>query len=75
MSTLRTQRSNVRFWHKADIETAPRNVRFWANSGHRDFRASRLLLTHFGSRAPNFAVMHSKSVANDPKPSFSEVGQ
>jgi hypothetical protein len=26
---------NVRYWHKADIETALRNVRFWGNSGHR----------------------------------------
>ena len=29
MSTLRTQRSNVRFWHKADVEIALPNVRFW----------------------------------------------
>jgi len=27
MSTLRTQRSNVRFWHKADIAELDRGVR------------------------------------------------
>jgi hypothetical protein len=31
---------------KADIELARMNVRFRGNSGHRDFRASFLLLTH-----------------------------
>ena len=29
MSTLRTQRSNVRFWPKADIQLSPVNVRYW----------------------------------------------
>jgi hypothetical protein len=24
------------YWHKADIETTLRNVRFWVNSGHDD---------------------------------------
>jgi hypothetical protein len=27
--------ADVRFWHKADIEGAPVNVRFWGNSGHQ----------------------------------------
>jgi hypothetical protein len=25
---------NVCFWHKADVELSPANVRFWGNSGH-----------------------------------------
>ena len=39
---------NVRFWHKADIELARINVRFWGNSGHRRFKAACLLLTQSG---------------------------
>ena len=26
--------TNVRYWHKADIEELPANVRFWGRSGH-----------------------------------------
>jgi hypothetical protein len=26
---------NVRYWHKADITTAPAFVRYWSNSGQR----------------------------------------
>jgi hypothetical protein len=36
---------DVRFWHKADITAVLSDVRFWGNSGHRDFRARCLLLT------------------------------
>jgi hypothetical protein len=25
---------NVCFWHKADVQTALMNVRFWGNNGH-----------------------------------------
>jgi hypothetical protein len=25
---------HVRYWHKADIEELPVNVRYWGNSGH-----------------------------------------
>jgi hypothetical protein len=28
-------RRNVRYWHLADIELEPGNVRFWGQSGHR----------------------------------------
>ena len=30
----RMKRLNVRYWHKADIPTAPAFVRYWSNSGH-----------------------------------------
>jgi hypothetical protein len=48
LSILTRQRSNqahVRLWHKADIPIPPVNVRFWGQSGHRDFRPSCLVLT------------------------------
>jgi hypothetical protein len=33
--------SDVCFWHKTDIQLAPRNVRFWGNSEHRLKLAAR----------------------------------
>jgi hypothetical protein len=41
---------NVCYWHKADIELALRDVRFWVNSGHRMHAFQCLLLTHSGHR-------------------------
>jgi hypothetical protein len=42
----RSQRRKVRVWHKADILVALSNVRFRGQSGHRELRASWLVLTH-----------------------------
>ena len=39
-----------RYWHEADIEVLPTNVRFWGNSGHRPKWAPCRLLTHSGHR-------------------------
>jgi hypothetical protein len=43
---------NVCFWPKADIETAPKDVRFRGNSGHRDVTALCLLMTQSGHAFP-----------------------
>jgi hypothetical protein len=62
---------DVRLWHKADILIAWANVRYWGQSGHRDFIASCLLLTRCGSRAGRNGVMHNGSfndvVVYDPR--------
>jgi hypothetical protein len=34
------RRGDFRYWHKADIEIAPRNVRFRGKSGHHELTAS-----------------------------------
>jgi hypothetical protein len=39
---------DVRFWHKADIETALMNVRFREKSGHCKFDLSCPLVTQSG---------------------------
>jgi hypothetical protein len=44
---------------EADIPTGSTDVRFWVNTGHRDFRASCLLLTQSGHWQSEFAVMHN----------------
>jgi hypothetical protein len=41
-------RMNVAYWHLADIPMYSANVRFWENSGRRDFGASCPLLTRNG---------------------------
>jgi hypothetical protein len=46
---LSARRLNVCFWHKADIETALRNVRFRGQSGHRNLRA-RVCFAQSGHR-------------------------
>ena len=43
-------RMNVAYWHLADIPMYSANVRFWENSGRRDFGASCPLLTQSGHR-------------------------
>jgi hypothetical protein len=40
---------DVSLWHKADIETALPNVRFWEQSGHHDFRAFRAANLHLAA--------------------------
>jgi outer membrane immunogenic protein len=45
-------RRNVAYWHLADIPMYSANVRFWENSGRRDFGASCPLLTQSG-HSPN----------------------
>jgi hypothetical protein len=45
-------RWHVRFWHKADIEWLPINVRFRGKRGHRNERPSRQLLTQSGHWIP-----------------------
>jgi hypothetical protein len=52
-------RGDVRYWHKADIQLSPGDERFWVNSGHGGFKASRLLLTQSGHWQSEFAVMHN----------------
>jgi hypothetical protein len=52
--------ANVRCWHKADIQLTPGNVRFWGNSGHRDFRTSCLLLTDAVEKVPFIPLDHKK---------------
>jgi hypothetical protein len=54
---------NVRFWHKADIELSSANVRIWGQSGHRDFRGSRLLLTQSGHEGLRIAATRRVGLA------------
>jgi hypothetical protein len=53
---------NVCYWHKADMRIAAANVCFRGNSGHRDFRASCLVVIQSGHLPPNLAVPHKHSV-------------
>jgi len=39
---------NVRYWHKADVQTAPMNVHFEGNNGHDVGVARCPLMTHGG---------------------------
>jgi hypothetical protein len=50
---LGAARADVRFWHKADIQQPPGDVRFWGDSGHGNERPECLLLTQSGHRAPD----------------------
>src|SRR5215469_13682746 len=73
-------RSNVHFWHKADITNVLKNVRFWGESGHRVFRMPcpvRILARasrpwHCGCRHTNRAHCRSgrsgpaRAAASDP---------
>jgi hypothetical protein len=49
--------NNVCYWHKADVEIALPNVRFWGNSGHGDERPECLLMTQSGSGRLRIAVV------------------
>ena len=64
MSTLRTQRSNVRFWHKADITPLSSDVRYWGLSGDQSEAPQCPLLTQSGHGDPHHELMsdHSSSV-------------
>ena len=46
---------HVRFWHKADIQLSPGNVRFWGQSGH-DRDAPRCLLLTQSERGVLFGA-------------------
>ena len=56
---------DVRVWHKTDMPTALRNVRYQGQSGSHMLALSFPVLTHSGSQASHFAVTHSNSSAND----------
>ena len=45
-------RLDVRFWHKADVQTALMNVRFEGNNGHDADVTRCLLLTQSGHYLP-----------------------
>jgi hypothetical protein len=61
--------ARVRLWPKADIQASPVNVRFRVNSGHRDFRASCLLLTQSGHGERRFDHFQPDSLTRyDPFP-------
>jgi hypothetical protein len=41
------RRFDVRYWHKADIDTALRNVRFWVNSGIKSISGKVMVTNKF----------------------------
>jgi len=43
--TNRLKRRNVRYWHKADIQLSPGNVRFWGKSKRGEEGRECLLMT------------------------------
>src|SRR6516164_6729661 len=53
----RMKLANVRFWHKADIQFAPTNVRFRGKSGHR-LDVSKCLLMTRRRRVQNDSGQH-----------------
>ena len=43
-------RSDVRYWHKADMPSCTAHVRYWGQSGHNVLHRTCLLLTQSGHR-------------------------
>jgi hypothetical protein len=56
---------DVSYWPKADITVASTDVRFRGQSGHRALVSPCPLLTHSGSRVPEFAVVHNLALLTD----------
>jgi len=48
IAQARVPHLHVRYWHKADVQTALMNVRFEGNNGHDADVTRCLLMTHFG---------------------------